>query len=156
MILQLFLLVSLLLFPFSGNAWEYDEQIDKMREAKSKYASTESLNKVQFAFPYNGGSNLKIIFRKSPKYGYDAILRISKGQFTCFMECKIHAKFDNAKIESYSATGARDGSADTIFIDNYNKFVSKVKKAKKLVIEADFYDVGSKQFEFNVEGLKWD
>jgi hypothetical protein len=42
-----------------------------------------------------------------------------------------------------------------IFIENPNKFLKKLKKSKTLMIEASFYNEGTKVIEFNVEGLVW-
>jgi hypothetical protein len=71
------------------------------------------------------------------------------------MDCTITAKFDDGKIEKFSAVGPSDGSADTLFIQNYDRFANKLKKSKSLVIEAEFFQAGLHQIEFNVSGLNW-
>lgn len=131
MIARAIFATALALVPLSSSAWQYQEQSDKMRGAKTKHASIDSSNSVQFGFPYGGGSTLELYLRKSPKYGSGVILQISKGQFTCFMECTVHVKFDGEKIERYGAAGAADGSSNVIFIQAYSRFVSKIRKAKK-------------------------
>lgn len=127
-----------------------------MRGGNTKYASIESTNSVQFAFPYNGGSKLNLLIRKSQKSGSNVLLQINKGAFICFIECTVHVKFDNRKVERFGAASAADGSPNVIFVQAYSKFVGSLRKAKKLIIEADFYNEGSRQFEFDVEGLKWE
>ena len=62
--------------------WTYSENIDEMTEKKTFFASLTSDNKVDFDFPYEGGSSLSINVRQSPKYGKDVYFTISKGQFT--------------------------------------------------------------------------
>lgn len=136
-------------------AWNYQESTDKMRNETTKYASITSSNKVSFGFPYQGGSTMELTIRKSPKYGKDIVIEISSGQFTCMMGCTIHMKFDNGKIERFSANGAADGSSDVIFAKPFGAILTKLQKAKKLVVEADFYNEGANQFEFNVSGLNW-
>lgn len=45
---------------------------------------------------------------------------------------------------------------DVIFLNNSKKFINNLKKSKKVMIEATFFDAGSKVIEFDVEGLKWE
>jgi hypothetical protein len=42
-----------------------------------------------------------------------------------------------------------------LFIDNEARFVAQLKKARRLRVEATFYQEGSRGIEFNVEGLQW-
>ncbi len=127
-----------------------------MRGTKSKFASIDSANKVDFSFPYSGGSDLQIVLRKRPSDGFKILLSIYKGQFDCFMGCQFSVKFDDGKIEKWTASSASSGSSDVIFVNGESKFLSKLKKAKQLIIEARFYNSGDKQFKFDVSNLKWD
>ena len=56
--------------------------------------------------------------------------------------------------DSYNS--ASDGSSNVVFIENASKFIGLLKTSKKIILEAEFFDAGNKQFDFNVEGLKWD
>lgn len=136
--------------------WSYSEDEDKMEGTKQFFASTTSTNIIEFEFPYNGGSNLNIIIRNLGKEN-DAVLTISKGQFlTSFSDSQsFKVKFDDEKTSTFYFNSASDGSSDVVFISNSSKFISKIKKAKKVMIEIPFYDSGDKVFEFNVEGLEW-
>jgi hypothetical protein len=135
--------------------WGYETNDDKMRNTTTKYATVSSTNILHFEFPYSGGSTGEISLRKSGRSGNDAMLRISKGQFVCSTECTISAKFDDGKVEKYSVVEPSDGSSDTLFIQSYDRFVSKLKKSNKLVIEAEFYQAGLQQIEFKTYGLEW-
>lgn len=146
----------LMVVSLQANAWQYGGADDKMRGTKQSWAYLYSENKVNFDFPYHGGSNLKIFLRKNQRQGSDAMLIINKGQFMCSMGCSVHVKFDGGKIERYEASGTADGSMDMIFITSYKKFLSKLRKSNKVFIEADFYNAGSRQFEFSPAGLDWD
>lgn len=137
-------------------AWERQEDVDQMRGTKTSFTYTTSLNKANFPFPYNGGSSLELNIRNRKQDGISVALIIKKGQFTCHDECSIHAKFDDGKIERFSAARSSSGKPDLIFISANGKFVAKLKKSKKLTIEADFYNVGSEQFQFDIAGLKLD
>jgi hypothetical protein len=135
--------------------WSYSERPDKMRGATTTFASVRSNNVASFNFPYQGGSPMLLALRKSARSGSDVILTIAPGQFVCVLECSVHVKFDAGKVETFGASGPSDGSAKAVFIDSYDRFVGKLKKAKKVMVEADFYQEGATQFEFDVAGLVW-
>lgn len=61
--------------------WVYTSEKDEMTDKVSTYATLKSENIVDFDFPYNGGSYMTLSVRKSPKYGTDVYIHISKGQF---------------------------------------------------------------------------
>ena len=136
--------------------WRYDEREDKMRNQTTRWAELDSNNRLVFDFPYEGGSTGTLSLRVSPKYGKDVMLQVSKGQFLCSFEgCAVHVKFDSGPIESYGAAEAADGSSDVIFIHNYAGFLKKLRTAKKVMIEAQFYRAGWQQLEFSPAGLNW-
>jgi hypothetical protein len=60
--------------------WAYSEEKDKMEGTTIYFASCISTNKIDFAFPYDGGSYFTLWIRKSAM-GNEIILEVSKGQF---------------------------------------------------------------------------
>lgn len=135
--------------------WEYEETIDKMNETKTKIASIEANEELLFDFPYDGGSTAKIVLRNK-NGNTNVFLTISKGQFiTQYDNRYIKTKFDNQKPKTQSVSESSDGSSDILFINSEKTFISKLKNSKKLIIEAEFYQEGLKQMEFNTEGLDW-
>jgi len=137
--------------------WTYSEDADKMEGTKRYFASCVSTNEIEFEFPYNGGSYFTLTVRNMGK-GNEIILQVSKGQFmTSIMsseKCKV--KFDDEKPVNFTYNSAADGSHDIIFFENSQKFLNKLKTSKKIMIEAQFFNAGSKVIEFDVEGLTWD
>ncbi|HDZ6770402.1 TPA: hypothetical protein RZD97_002481, partial [Mannheimia haemolytica] len=138
--------------------WEYEQKKDELRNATTYFAKIRSTNTIDFGFPYNS-SSMNLMLRKDPKYGNDVIFSVH-GQFNgCMIEsCKITVKFDDGKLESYRMIGADGGSNDTLFIENakaMKTFVDKLKKSKKLIVEASFYNYGKGQFTFDTQGLEW-
>lgn len=138
--------------------WEYEQEKDELRNAITYRATLSSNNIVDFGFPYNT-SSMHLTLRKDPKYGNDVIFSIH-GQFNgCMIDsCKITVKFDDGKLESYRMVGSDGGSNDTLFIENakaMKTFVDKLKKSKKLIVEASFYNYGKGQFSFDTQGLEW-
>ncbi|PJG81976.1 hypothetical protein [Caviibacterium pharyngocola] len=140
-------------------SWEYRETKDEMRETTNYFASILSSNKVEFSFPYQGGSHLYMTLRKHSELGNDVMFIISKGQFSCRINgCKISVKFDNNKVENYTMSEPDSGGSDTLFISSsqdIKKFTDKLRKSKKVIVELPFYEHGKKQFTFDIEGLTW-
>lgn len=139
-----------------ASAWVYDEDVDQMRNAKSYTATLVAKTDVQFSFPYNGGSALMLVLRSDPKFGHDVWLQITKGQFLCSpVSCQVSVKFDDGKIIDYDGTPPNDGDSKYLFIRDYKGFVAHLRKAKALIVEADFYQEGRVQFAFDVPPLDW-
>lgn len=163
------LAITATLLTFASSAisaeWMTRYKNDEMRGTARKFLQIDSDNSVEFDFPYNGGAKLSIILRSKNtelKEGQkpedlkptEALLVISKGQFICnsYNDCKISAKFDNGKIMQYSMTESGDGSSDVIFFDNSSTFIKNLQSHKKLIIEAGFFQAGTRQFKFDLEG----
>lgn len=136
--------------------WSYYTDKDEMRNTTDYGVINQSLDKLYFDFPYQGGSITSLIIRKTSRFGKDVFIKIEPGQFSCGLDCTISAKFDDGAVEKFSATGASDGSHNLLFISNYTRFVKKLKNAKKLILEIEFYNQGLHQIKFDIQELKWD
>lgn len=139
-----------------SSKWEYSDSKDEMRGTTAHHASLSSENEVTLDFPY-GDISGEIIIRKRPEDGLNAIFRVNKGQILCrnYGETTLSAKFDDGPVKSYRCTGASDGSSETAFISNASGFLQGLKKAKRTVIEAEFYNAGRQQFIFETAQLVW-
>lgn len=87
----------------------------------------------------------------------DAMLRVSKGQFasSIMWNENVSVKFDDTDIQDFSYVGAQDGSSDVIFLQNEEKFIQQIRKAKKVTIEAPFFQEWRQQFNFYVEWVEF-
>lgn len=138
--------------------WSYESSKDEMRGTKSSTAYTVSKNKVDFAFPYSGGSNLNLMVRNNAGQK-DVIITISKGQFLCGLMdgCDVNFKFDDGSVQSITMIGSDSHDSDILFV-KYPKttgvVIGKIANSKKLIIEPKFYQEGSKQFTFDLTGFK--
>lgn len=142
--------------PEPSSRWRYTQRHDEMRNANTNVACIASTNELEFDFPYQGGSSAEICFRQSPQHGFDAWVRVERGQFTCLMDCVVRVKFDDGEIQTFSASGSSDGSADIVFISNASRFLTGARQASRVVVEANFYQSGSHQMVFeNAGGLEW-
>ena len=145
--------------------WVLTYAKDEMRGTTEKIIQTESQRPVDLMPPYQGGSWLAMVLR-SPrvelKEGENpdnieldkAILIITKGQFNCPISdgCHITVKFDNEKIQKYKTLKPNNGSTDIIYLEKPKEFLDDIAKHKKLIIEADFYQSGVRQFTFDLNG----
>jgi len=139
-----------------GLHWSYSESPDEMGRGTIKKAIVKSLSEFEFGFPYNGAQRATLLIRDHPKYGKDIVIIIDQGQFLCGLDnCKVSIKFDEGKPQAYDANEPADNSTTYLFLANYDRFIKDIKKAKKLYIEATFYQEGSRVFEFDVSGLNW-
>lgn len=135
--------------------WTYQVDEDKMTSKKSYIAYTQAKELLEFDFPYNGGSVASLILRK--KRGVTNVyIKVSKGQFHgTYDDKKIRVRFDKLPATFNSYSEASDGSSDIIFLNNEKSFIAKIKKHKTLLVEAEFYQAGLKQMEFDISNLKW-
>jgi len=136
--------------------WNYSEIDDKMSQGKIKSAFVKSLNQVKFDFPYSGSQRGMLELRIHPRYGKDVLFSIERGQFICHIdECKVKVRFGNGKPVTFSASEPADNSTTVLFINNYERFITNMKKVDKVYIEALFFQEGDRVFEFDVSGFKW-
>jgi len=139
-----------------GLRWQYDEFPDKMGRGIVKTAIVRSLNEVNFDFPYIGPQRATLHLRIHPRYGKDVIITIERGQFLCdIYNSQVAVRFDNGKAQNFKAVEPADNSTTALFIRGYDKFLSGARKAKKVYIEAQFFQQGTRVFEFDISGLKW-
>lgn len=141
----------------SASSWSYSTDEDKVRGGISYYASTTSTNSVYQDSPYESDTRMRMTVRQAPEYGTDVILTVSSGQMMCpsYQGCRGTVRFDDGPAERISFNGPADNSSETIFIEGAKSFVSKLKKAKRIVVEKTLYQAGNPQFEFDVSGLEW-
>lgn len=138
-----------------GSQWEYSHVADAMSKGSSYHAVVSSTNTVEFKFPYAGVQHARLNLRTHPRYGKDVIFGIEKGQILChsYEDCTVLVRFDDEQATNYSAVGAASNSTETIFIRNYDRFVGKILKAKRVRISANIYQEGAPVFEFDVGGF---
>jgi hypothetical protein len=140
-----------------GAGWTYSDNKDEMRGTNEKTASVDSSNTLDFDFPYNGGSRGTLTLRQRQKDGFQAYLSVTKGQFMChhFEGGRISVKFDNRPIQRFGCTDTSDGTTSVIFIESPKRLLAGLRKAKSMIIEAEFFHEGARQLTFPVEGLNW-
>jgi DNA-directed RNA polymerase subunit RPC12/RpoP len=139
-----------------GLVWRYDTNTDQMTQKEYHTAKVDSTNTLNFGFPYQGTQRATLQLRKHPRYGSDAILEIEQGQFLCgYDDCYVTVRFGNGKPQRFSTSESGDNSTKFLFIDDYSRFMSQLRKVDEVVIEARFYQEGSRAMSFSVNDLNW-
>ena len=134
------------------STWVYETPENEMGE-KSNLARVMSSNKVNFDFPYNGGSLGSVTFRKKGN-DLSAMFIITKGQIDFDYDgTYARIKFDDESPIKWEISQSASSDSEIAFFENEKKLLEKFKKAKKVVVELPFYQSGNKQFSFNTEGL---
>lgn len=137
------------------NTWTYPNQVDKM-DGTIYVAELAADNLLEFDFPYNGGSTAYLAIRKM-NGKTDILLRVSKGQFMSNVVdgTFVRVKIDKKAPSSYLVLSPSDGSSDYVYFSSAGYLLKEIQKAKTVIIEAEFFQSGAKQMEFNVKGLVW-
>lgn len=135
--------------------WFYTDSSDEMRGTKTRFARVTSANSLDFGFPYSGG-HATLTLRQRPEDGLNVFINI-EAQFICndYSGDTVAVKFDDGPIQTYRCAEPEAGGTGLLFISSEQRFLTNLKKAKKVIIEAPFYDSGRKQMTFEVAGLDW-
>ena len=142
--------------PKAPDNWTYSSDTDKMTSKVVYYAETPAKDGLKLKFPYEGSTGYLSLVNRSGKP--NVVIGVSKGQILAANAIDgghILVRFDEDPAEKYSVVGASDGSTETVFINNEDKFLKRLKTSKKLLVEIEFYDNGSQQMEFNTSNLVW-
>ena len=143
-------------FPAGSPQWIYSQSPDPMGKGTTYTAMIQSTNTVTFDFPYGGSQHAKLILRTHPRHGKDVLLRLERGQFLCtsYDGCSVLVRFDDGEARRFSAAPPSDNSTETLFIQNYSRFVAGMLKARRVRISAEVYQEGSPVFDFDVSGFE--
>lgn len=139
--------------------WDFTIEKDEMTDTKNIWASIISDNSVSQHFPYEGLTFAKITIRYMKKYGYDAIISITKGQIHGNRyngNNYITARFDDGTPKKYYFNEAADGSSEMVFLSSKSDFIKKCKQAKSIKLDIPLFQAGRPVFSFRVdEPLTW-
>lgn len=140
----------------AGPGWSYSTSEDKMRGATGRTATLASTDTLSLGFPY-GETTPELTIRQDPKFGFD-IYFTSEGQPQCddYSNPTVSVKFDNEPVREWGCNRAADGSPGIVFFDSEKTLLAKLKTAKTMMVEVNYYDAGRQQFSFPVAGLKWE
>ena len=139
----------------SGAPWIYAHEEDPMSKGTFSVAELASTNFVEFGFPYVGPQKARLALRNSPRHGKDVIFSIERGQLLCrsYDGCDVLVRFDEAEAETFEGSAPADSSTEVVFINDYNRFFDKMRKANRVKISINVFQQGAPVFEFDVSGF---
>lgn len=133
--------------------WRYSDSKDEMTSKENHYADLPSDNAIRF-IRYNKyqRSALSTLYIRKQDGEDGVILEVVNGQF---ITGEAMVRFDNKKLITFETSAPEDGSNNQVFITPAKKFIRLLKKSKKVLIQTEFYQNGSKIIEFTPAGFKW-
>lgn len=139
------------------SSWTYSTSTDEVTGKTIRFAGIRSTNTVTFDFPYQGRQQGTLVLRQHPRWGFNVVLNIERGQFLCppIDNCAVLVRFDDAAPRRWRAVGPEDHSTTSLFIENERTFLNLLRKASTVRIAAKFFQEGERTFIFNVRGLRW-
>lgn len=149
-------IVSEVVQPVKKSVWQYDTTVNEITNKKNYVARCTSTNELEFEFPNHGGTHF-ILHLRNNGGKKDAVLQGVRCHFMSSImgQKKLLVRFDDRKPMHFTYGSSNDGRGDVIFINKYNYFIQQVKKSKKVMIEAPFYNAGRQVVKFDLEGLNW-
>lgn len=137
--------------------WQYYNDKDEMRGTESRFAQLVGSNTINLDFPY-GEQRGSMVVRHSAQFGFDILVGVESGQIMCnsYSRSYVNVKFDDGPIQRYGCADASDGTSNMVFIEGAKGFLGKLKKSKKVIVEAEFYQNGMQQLAFDTANLKWE
>lgn len=150
--------------------WRLHEKADDFTKQSYSYATLQSSNMIQFGAPYDGLQHAYLFVRPNHYSGthelyYEISLEIERGQFLCgFDGCVIKFRLDDNVFDTWRARPLKDGSTNAIDLgyrdggDSFDPMNAgcmyiEFLRFKSLVIQAPFFQEGTKNLEFNIAGL---
>ena len=129
--------------------WQYT------RSGTTHKATITSPTRLQFAFPYEGGSTATLTLRQ--RNGSTSVyIEVSKGQFNrSFQGGSARVRFDNRPAESFELLAAENGRANILFFGDEQRLIQRIRAARQLVVDIDFAGQGIRRIPFPTAGLVW-
>ena len=135
--------------------WVYENRVDEDGRTVHK-ASTRAPLRLEFGFPYTGGSTVTLTIRKRVGSDTHVYIQISNGQFNrSFQGGKARIRFDGGPPKLYSFSAAENGSANVIFFDQTQALIQKIKATQTLSVDVEFAGQDTRQIYFRTAGLRW-
>ncbi len=126
-----------------------------MRDERVRFAEVRSSTRLTLGFPYQGGTQLRIVLRQREQREPEVLILVDRGQLACLRDCTFSARFGTEEVMQWDAQAAESSPGDVIFVNRTEVFIEELLRARKVILEIDLYGYGLAQFTFNITGLKW-
>ncbi len=137
--------------------WKTTTDVDELTGDSIHFMTLESENTEFLKFPYDGGTKMYIVLRKHPQMGFDAYIRVNKGNMMYGGSDgkTIKVKFDEGNVQSFICSNSKALNLDMLFIRNKSSFLKQLLNSKTCKIQAEFSQEGFIVFDFNTQNLMW-
>jgi hypothetical protein len=135
--------------------WSHSYEKDAMTGSGARFATIDSINRLDFPAPYSGGSQGSMMVRERKKDGLKVLFSISRGQIICLPQCQVRIRFDEKPPMTFTGSLPADYSSEYIFLAPASKLVAELAKAKTTRVEVTYYQAGAQVSEFNTSGFSW-
>ena len=135
--------------------WSYSSRTDPMTGKTIRYATVNSLNKVELSYPYDGGTTVRLVIVGNIKRPTTIIFEASKGQLV--YNGYVSMKLDYSNPFNMMRLGfVTRGKYNVMGVSPIsNRLIKRLKESDFLMVELPFYHDGKKIFKFDVTGFKW-
>jgi len=134
--------------------WRYFTRTDDATGKPYKLAELDAENNFNLSSPYDGLQRAELTLRAHPRWGFDAIVGIDRGQILCgsYSNTTVLVRFDDGPAVPYSCGEPADHSSEYVFIRNAKQFEAGMKRANMAYITIRLYQGGSQTMKFKVKG----
>lgn len=133
--------------------WTYENYQDPMSDEVIRTAQVVSKEVIELDLPYEGGTYLNLVVRKSNQ-GYVSFIQSSNGQLiTETGNETVLLRFDGGESIRFDVIDSQDYDSTVKFFKDANKIVELIKNSKTLKIQVLYYNHGNEVFTFDVSNL---
>lgn len=114
-----------------------------------EYAHLLSENSVELQYPYPAQQQGYLSITQTTNHLVKVSTGVLSGQLACSsVPCAISARFDDAEAQRFDVSFPKDGSQDSVLIVESELFLEQLKHSKRLQLDLEFYQDGTKQLNF--------
>ena len=135
-------------------SWAYTDNKDAMRGSTTHIAVLKSSNTFADENRYRPAIPVELVIHTLGKR-HQISIENSNLQFTChgMGETYVQVKFDDGPVHGYRCAEASTSTYGIAFVSNEPRFIAALRKAKHLTIEADVFQRGAVQMNWDVPPL---
>jgi hypothetical protein len=132
--------------------WTYENETDEFTGESVRSARLKSINTFELQFPYAGAQHA-VLTVQTLRSGKDrVVVGVEHGQFMpedgqYFI---LRAIFDDRGPIEFPAEGSKDGRTTEAWILPTDRFMTQMRTANRMKMQATFFQQGTRTFQFDV------
>jgi hypothetical protein len=137
-----------------SGGWQYKQPVGMVARPAAE-ASVTSVNRLNFPFPYSGGSVVTLTLKRRTD-GPLVSLSVDKGLFNrSYQNGRAQVRFDGGRVVQFSLVAAANGRANIVFVEKAPAFIRQLRSCARLRVQLVFAGQPTREVEFVTQGLKW-